>query len=173
MDGTTESNLRDAPARVGAVLEVPQRFSEHVHAVDLDGSALGVARLDIAVVARREHVVSATFEEPMSPTALLRVDWVRAAHDALLIRAMKEATTTMAATGLDERARATVMDDLIRAVPPGRPSVRTYNRLRFEDYEAVAEAWRSGGPQEVRRRFHVSVRQANRYVAKAKEWGLL
>jgi hypothetical protein len=56
---------------------------------------------------------------------------------------------------------------------PADEVVRQYHRLSEADLASIAELFRHQGTRAVARRFEVSHRQASRYVAKARQAGVL
>jgi hypothetical protein len=157
---------------ISPVLAVPLTFTEYVAVEDQHGRRIATATVTVQLVAGKEQLDTITFEGSLAPAQLRAVDWSALLQQALLIRAMKETTVNLAAHRDDDRLAEFITSDLIASLPR-LGTTRTYNRMRYEDYERVASAWRSGGPEAVSDQFHVSLRQANRYVARAKEHGLL
>jgi len=167
---TNQAN--EGRVRVSAMIDVPPVFRSWVPAVHLADGEVVHAVVVVEMVGGKERVKQFALERALAPTELQTVDWVALAQQALLIQAFKETALNVEAFPDDEKAQAFIEHDLVEAFPAEQTN-RTYNRMRYEDYERVAAAWERGGPKEVRRTFHVSLRQANRYVAKTKEFGLL
>ena len=125
------------------------------------------------MVAGKEHIVGVRFERPFTPAELDDMDWLKMLRQAFLIRAMKRSVANLSTAGGSQEAADAAVRDLSTEFLQGKPTSRTYNRMRYDDYRRVASAVEQGGLAQVRKEFHVSLRTANRYVKKAKELGIL
>jgi hypothetical protein len=97
---------------------------------------------------------------PLSAAELDRVDWRRTLLAALYYEGRRKHLATA-----DDGERP---DNLVVATRRQRR-----RNLTDDDLDTVAEAYHEGGADEVARRFGVGVRQATRYIHRAREKGLL
>ena len=122
----------------------------------------GFAECAVEIVDGRAMIRRVDFSRfvPLDAVQLARIDWGRVASDVVVHAVLREQLP-------DERGMEAVLE--------AGEAQRSYRRLTFDDLGLVAKLWADGGggPQLIVEHFHVSKRQANRYIARARQEGLL
>lgn len=140
---------------------VPPSFER----IAIKGGFAGLVAIEM--VDGEPWIAGLTPTQAMKPTDLDAVDWTAVAWDAVSNQAFSDIASRKP---LDSETAYRQLQAVKQAALEGG---RRYNRLNREQLDEVAEAWRQGGPLAVKERFHVSRRQADRYVKRAREAGAL
>lgn len=153
--------------KVALDVEVPSTFTAYAPV----GKSAG--KIVVEMVGGAPHVAATELKPPMSPAELASVDWHGVAWNALRNWVIKNLGQGQVRTNDDLFRFLDEHSDQLTALDRVVDESRRYNRLNREQLDEVAELWLKGGSEAVRQHFHVSRRQADRYVKKAREAGAL
>jgi hypothetical protein len=173
MSTDTDGTGRRVTVSVGIEMTVPVKtystvlWRETVYPEALEDTIGVELTIDVDDDGRPTLVAATRFSRPLSVDELNRVDWRRTVIDAYYNEALRNWNP---AADVDERYAS--FEGLVEQANKAR-TTRRRRGLTANEMQTVVEAYQHGKADEVARRLGVGLRQATRYIGRAREKGLL